>query len=509
MPLKETQKKYAGMAGGILLFALLLMLPCPAGMSGAARNTLAVTLLMAFWWITEAIPIPATALLPVVLFPLLGIQSSGDVASHYGDRNIFLFLGGFLLAAAIQKWDLHKRIALKTVAVLGTSPRTIIFGMMTATAFLSMWISNTATAMMMLPIALALLRHTESLPLSREEKDGTAPFGRALMFGIGYAASIGGIGTLIGTPPNIIFASAVQRLFPGAPEISFFRWFLVGFPLVLFFLPVTWIYLVRIAHPVRMKRLPGGKGLIRERLQELGPMSSGEKRVLAVFLFTALGWMFRRNIVIGSFTIPGWSNLLGLESLVHDSTVAVLAAVLLFILPGNKKGGIRLLDWESALKIPWGILLLFGGGLALAAGFQSSGLTQWIGSRLTLLQTLPVLVAVLLVVGLIDFLTEVTSNTAVASIFMPILAATSLAMGVHPFLLMIAGTIAASLAFMLPAATPPNAVIFSSGSVTLPQMARTGFWLNIAGMLITTIVIYLLAVPVFGLMAEKLPDWVQ
>ncbi|MBN2416324.1 SLC13/DASS family transporter [bacterium] len=508
MTLSDSQKKYAALAGGLVLFTLLCILPPPEGMSLPARNTLAVTALMAFWWITEAIPIPATALLPVVLFPLMGVQSAGDVASQYGDRNIFLFLGGFLLAAAIQKWDLHKRIALKTVAVLGTSPRTIIFGMMAATAFLSMWISNTATAMMMLPIALALLRHTESLPLSPDERKETLPFGRALMFGIGYAASIGGIGTLIGTPPNIIFASAVQRLFPGAPEISFFRWFLVGFPLVLLFLPFTWFYLVRLAHSVRMRTLPGGKGLIRERLRSLGPMSGGEKGVLTVFVLTALGWMFRRDIVIASFTIPGWSNLLGLESAVHDSTVAVLAAVLLFLLPGDRKGT-RLLDWESALKIPWGILLLFGGGLALAAGFQSSGLTQWIGSRLTLLQTLPVVLAVLLVVGLIDFLTEVTSNTAVASIFMPILAATSLAMGVHPYLLMIAGTIAASLAFMLPAATPPNAVIFSSGAVTLPQMARTGFWLNIAGMLLTTIIIYLVAVPVFGLISERLPEWIQ
>jgi len=414
------------------------------------------------------------------------------------------------LAAAIEGCGLHRRIALKAVSILGTSPQKIIFGMMCTTAFLSMWISNTATTMMMLPIAVAIARHAELL------NSGSAPeervfdvFGTALLFGIGYAASIGGIGTLIGTPPNIIFASHVQKLFPEAPEISFLQWFVVGFPLVLVFLPLAWLYLVKVAHPVRVKSLPGEKAIIRKQLAELGPMSRKEKYVLFVFVLTALGWMFRKNIEMGFLKIPGWSNLLGVQDSVHDSTVAVFAALLLFAIPVHFRDGDFSLDWKSAVKIPWGILLLFGGGLALAHEFQVTGLAQWIGSQLNVLRAVPILVAVLVVVFLVDFLTEVTSNTAITSIFMPILAATSIGMGVHPYLLMIAGTIAASLAFMLPVATPPNAVIFSSGYITLPQMARTGFGMNILGMIVTTVIVYALAIPLFRITLTHLPEWVR
>ena len=475
-----------------------------------AQKTLAVTVIMAVWWITEALPIPATALLPLILLPMMNVGTAQRVAQQYGDRNIFLFMGGFFLAASIEKWGLHRRIALRVITILGTSPRRIILGMMAATAFLSMWISNTATSMMMLPIALAVARHAQILENGEPADDHIfGSFATALLFGIGYAASIGGIGTLIGTPPNIIFAAQVQRLFPDAPDISFFRWFLVGFPLVVIFLPIAWFYLTRIAHPVRVKSLPGGKAIIRDRLKELGPMNRGEILVLGVFVLTALGWMFRRNIELGVFTIPGWSNLLGVQDSVHDSTVAIFSAMLLFMIPVNIRNGNFLLDWKTAVKIPWGILLLFGGGLALAHAFQTTGLAQWIGENMHALKAVPILVAVVVVVFTIDFLTEVTSNTAVTSIFMPILAVTSIAMGVHPFLLMIAGAIAASLAFMLPVATPPNAVIFSSGFLTIPQMARTGFFMNIIGMIVTTIVVYLLAIPVFGITLTKLPEWVK
>jgi sodium-dependent dicarboxylate transporter 2/3/5 len=477
-------------------------------MSGEAQKTLAVTVLMAFWWITEALPIPATALLPLILFPFLKVDSAQEVSRQFGNRNIFLFMGGFFLAAAIEKWGLHKRIALKAVSLLGTSPKKIILGMMMGTALISMWISNTATTMMMLPIAVAIAKHAESL-YTDSDVELIYTFRTALLFGIGYAASIGGIGTLIGTPPNIIFASQVHILFPDAPEISFFHWFLVGFPLVVLFLPIAWFYLTRIAHPVHVKTLPGGKALIRDRLKALGPMGRGEKYVLCVFFLTAFGWMFRRNIDLGVFTIPGWSNILGIHETVHDSTVAIFSAILLFMIPVDFKEKGFLLDWKTAVKIPWGILLLFGGGLALAHEFQATGLAQWIGSHMNALEVIPLLIAVLAVVFIIDFLTEVTSNTAVTSIFMPVLAVTSISMGVHPYLLMVAGTIAASLAFMLPVATPPNAVVFGSGYISLPQMAKTGFFMNLIGMVVTTIIVYALAVPIFHITLSRLPDWVQ
>ena len=504
-----TRRQRVGFLTGIPLFLLILLLPAPDGMSVEAKKTCAVTFLMAFWWITEALPIPATALLPLVLFPLLKVDSAQEISRQFGDRNIFLFMGGFFLAAAIEKCGLHRRIALKTVSILGTSPNKIIFGMMCTTAFLSMWISNTATTMMMLPIALAIARHAECLHSDSDDEHIFSHFSTALLFGIGYAASIGGIGTLIGTPPNIIFASHVQTLFPSAPEISFLQWFIVGFPLVLLFLPLAWFYLVKIVHPVRIQSLPGGKAVVRKHLEELGPMNRSEKLVLIVFFITAFGWMFRKNIHVGFLTIPGWSNVMGIENAVHDSTVAVIAAVLLFMIPTDLRRGEFLLDWKSAVKIPWGILLLFGGGLALAHEFQVTGLAAWIGSNLDLLRAVPIIIAVVLVVFIVDFLTEVTSNTAITSIFMPILAATSIGMGTHPFLLMIAGTIAASLAFMLPVATPPNAVVFSSGYLTIPQMAKTGFGMNILGMIITTIIVYLVAIPVFGITLSRLPEWVH
>lgn len=499
-----------GLLIGFPIFLLILLLPVPGGMTPEAHTTLAVTILMAFWWITEAIPIAATALLPLILFPLLTVDTAQSVASQYGDRNIFLFMGGFFLASAIEKWGLHKRLALKCITILGASPGKIIFGMMAATAFLSMWISNTATTLMMLPIAIAVAKHASSFKKDSDDNHAVlASFGTALLFGIGYAANIGGIGTLIGTPPNIIFASQVQKLFPNAPEISFLQWFIVGFPLVIIFLPLTWFYLTRIAHPVKLKTLPGGKSIIRNRLKELGVMKPGERYVLIVFIVTAVGWIFRKNISFGAFTIPGWSNLLSIQDTVHDSTVAIAAAILLFIIPVNFRKGEFLLDWKTAVRIPWGILLLFGGGLALAHEFQVTGLARWIGSNMSILEAVPVIIAVIVVVFMIDFLTEVTSNTATASIFLPILAATSLGLGVHPYLLMIAGTIAASLAFMLPVATPPNAVIFSSGYLKLPQMAKTGFGMNILGMIVTTLIVYLLAVPIFHITLTKLPEWIK
>jgi sodium-dependent dicarboxylate transporter 2/3/5 len=469
----------------------------------------AVALLMATWWITEAIPIPATALLPLILFPLLGILPAKDVSIRYADQNIFLFMGGFFIAMAMQRWGLHKRIALHIVRFLGTSPRRIVLGFMIATAFLSMWISNTATAMMMFPIGLAVIMHAANM-IEKEKLDiKTAPgsfnFGIALMLGIAYSASIGGIATLVGTPPNIVFVGIFKSLFPKAPEIGFLDWLKIGLPLVLIFLPITWVYLTRIAVPPRIKKIPGGKDVIDADLRALGVMKRGEKLTLIVFVLVALAWIFRRNIDLGFLIVPGWSSLLGIEKYVHDSTVAIFGAILLFLLPVDFKNRTFVLNWEWALRIPWGIILLFGGGFALAAGFQSSGLAQWIGERLSFLCGVPTIIMILCICLLLTFLTEVTSNTATTTMMMPVLGALAVATRVHPFLLMIPATMSASCAFMLPVATPPNAIIFGSGYLRIPDMARVGFFLNIIGAIIITLIVYFLVIPILKINALPLP----
>jgi len=485
-------KRKIGLVLGVVLFAVLLAAPEPAGMTPQTARAAAAALLMATWWITEAIPIPATALLPVALYPVLGIMDAKTTARAYGDHNVFLFMGGFFIAMAMQKWGLHRRIALHIISVVGQGPRTIVLGFMCATAFLSMWISNTATTMMMLPIAMAVLAHVAG----EKSPPALAP---ALMLGVAYSASIGGLGTLIGTPPNVIFAGAVERLFPDLGGIGFLEWMTVAVPLVLVFIPVTWVYLTRVAF-----RVPGGGGragreAVRAELAQMGRMSRGERYVLVVFVLTALAWAFRRDIDLGVFTIPGWSDLLGISHMVTDATVAVGAALVLFVLPVDLERGEFALDWEWASRIPWGVLILFGGGFALAASFRETGLDQWVGGGLEAAAELPPFLLIFLTCLVMTFLTEMTSNTATASMAMPILAAAAVAAGAHPLLLMIPATLSASCAFMLPVATPPNAIVFGSGAVTIPQMARAGLGLNLIGAVLITILTYVLVVPVFGI----------
>jgi sodium-dependent dicarboxylate transporter 2/3/5 len=502
-------RQKTGLFLGIVLFVLLMVIPSFGGLSTPAKNMTAVALLMATWWITEAIPIAVTALLPIILFPLLGILGAKDVSMRYADQNIFLFMGGFFIAMAMQRWDLHKRIALYIVKFLGTSPRRIVLGFMIATAFLSMWISNTATTMMMFPIGLAVIYHAANM-LEREKSGidttpGSFNFGLALMLGIAYSASIGGIATLVGTPPNIVFAGIAKSMFPTAPEIGFLDWFKIGLPLVVIFLPINWLYLTRIAAPPKIRKIPGGKDIIEHDLRELGKVKLGEKLTLIVFLFVALAWIFRRNIDLGFFVIPGWSNVLGISEYVHDSTVAIFGAILLFLLPVDFKKRIFVLNWEWALRIPWGIILLFGGGFALAAGFQTSGLAQWIGGRLSFLCGVPTIIMILSICLLLTFLTEVTSNTATTTMMMPVLGALAAATRIHPFLLMIPAAMSASCAFMLPVATPPNAIIFGSGYLRIPDMVRVGFFLNIIGAIIITLIVYFLVIPIFNINALPLP----
>ena len=498
-----------GLFLGPLLFILLVAIRPFPGLSMQATSAAGIALLMATWWITEAIPIPVTALVPLILFPVFGIMSARDVAMRYGDQNIFLFMGGFFIAMAMQRWALHKRIALHIVRLLGVSPRRIVFGFMCATAFLSMWISNTATTMMMFPIGLAVILHVVKV-VEKDNKDlnttpGNFKFGLSLMLGIAYSASIGGIATLVGTPPNIVFAGVVKSMFPAAIEVGFLDWLKIGLPLVVVMLPVTWVYLTYIAAPPEIARIPGGKELIKADLAALGKMNRGEKLTLAVFLLVALAWIFRRDINIGFFTIPGWSDLTGISQYIHDSTVAIFGAVLLFLLPVDFKKHVFVLDWQWALRIPWGIILLFGGGFALAAGFQVSGLAQWIGERLSFICGMPTIIMILCICLLLTFLTEVTSNTATTTMMMPVLGSLAAAACIHPFMLMIPAAMSASCAFMLPVATPPNAIVFGSGYLKIPDMARVGFFLNIIGAIIITLLVYFLVIPVFKINTLPLP----
>ncbi len=497
-------RKTVGFFLGWGVFLLLLALPTPAGARPEAMRAAAVTLLMAIWWISEALPISATALVPMAAFPLLGVLDSASTAENYGHNYVLMLLGGFFLAKAIELQHLHRRIALNTLRILGHSRRRIILSFMIATAFLSMWIANVAVTLLMLPIAMALV--------AQESETDASPtqFGLALMLSIAYAASIGGTGTLIGTPPNMVFAGMVKSLYKSAPEISFLDWMTLGVPLVLLLLPVTWLYLIRYFRVGGT--FAGSHEVIARHLRELGRMSTGEKRVLAVFVFTALGWVFRKKFALGPVVIPGWSDLLGVGEYVHDATVALTATLLLFIIPSGVIDGSgenrRLLDWKAAESVPWGVVVIVGGGYAIARSFSETGLAEWIGSEVTFLSGLPTFVVLLAVVFMVTFLTEINSNTATANIFLPVLATMALANGAHPFLFMVPATIACSCAFCLPSGTGTNAVVFASGKVTIPEMAKCGFLLNFISIAVVTLVVYLVAVPLFGL-GGAVPAWAK
>lgn len=490
--------KTIGLALGAAVFFMILALPSPAGLSPEAKRAAAVALLMTIWWITEAIPIYATAFVPLALYPLLGILTAGQTAENYGHNYVLMLLAGFFLAKAIELQHLHKRIALSIIKLLGTSRRTILLSFMIATAFLSMWIANVAVALLMLPIALAIISEEES------QEEHSQSFGLALMLGIAYAASVGGTATLIGTPPNMVFAGMVEKLFPGAPEISFFTWMKVGLPLVLLFLPVIWFYLIRY---FRISgSFAGSQSVVETELQALGKMTAGEKRVLAIFILTALGWIFRRDFELDDAVFPGWASLLGVGDFVHDSTVAVACSLLLFMIPEGSSMNKRLLDWKAAERIPWGVVAIVGGGYAIAESFQATGLAEWIGQELSFISQLPALPVLLLVVTLMIFLTEINSNTATANIFLPVLATMAVAGQANPLMLMIPATFACSFAFMLPSGTGTNTVIFASERVTIPQMARCGLWLNFISIVLLTLLLYLLVMPILGL-EMGLPDW--
>ncbi|MGM0458725.1 MAG: SLC13 family permease [Bacteroidota bacterium] len=485
------QQNKAGLLSGIFLFLAFLFLPEPNDLSTAGWHTAAVAALMAVWWITEAIPISVTALLPIVLFPLLDITSISDTTAPYANPLIFLFLGGFVIAIAMQRWNLHRRIALNIIGTMGTKPSSVILGFILASAFLSMWVSNTATALMMLPIAVSVLQFVEQ---RTDHPESLANFGIVLMLSIAYGCNIGGVGTLIGTPPNALLAGFMLENY--GIEISFSRWMMAGIPLVIILLPIVYLLLTRMLYPVGIQELPGGKLVIQNQLRKLGTLTTAEKRVAAVFITTAALWMFSPLL---SKLIPGLS----------DAGIAITAAVCLFILPSGTEKGKPILIWDDLKELPWDILILFGGGLSLANGISSTGLADWIGEGVAGLDVLPMLLLILAVILIVVFLTEITSNTATAAAFLPILASTAVGIGQNPMLFIVPAAISTSCAFMLPVATPPNAIVYGSGRLSIPQMAHAGIWLNLAVSLILTLATYTLFAYVFGIEIGVLPEWVS
>jgi len=473
-------RRWGAYAAGPLAAALVLALG--SGIPGPAQRVAALAAWMAVWWLTAVVPLAATALLPLVLLPFLGVARIDAVAASYADPIIFLFMGGFFLAAASERWGLHRRLALGVIALVGSESSRVILAVMAATAFVSMWISNTATAAMMLPITTALMELAR-----REAPDRAASFGTALVLGMAYAASIGGVATLIGTPPTAIFAAAAANL-AGRP-VGFAEWMAVGVPIALVMLAVCWFLLVRLLFPVRGP-LGGLDELLRRERATIGPWNAGAMVTIAVLALTALAWVFREPKRLGALTVPGVADVI---PAISDAGIAIGAALLLFVAPVSVAERRFALDWQAAGRIPWDVLLLFGGGLALAASFETSGLSTWLAGRLEGLGGAPPVVVTGAVTLFFVALTELTSNTATAAMAMPLVVALAPALGAEPLGLMAAAALGSSLGFMLPVGTPPNALAFGTGAVTVGQMAKAGVWLDLTGVVVITAVISLWA----------------
>jgi len=465
--------------------------------------TLAVALLMSVWWVTEAVPLAVTSLLPVALFPLFGIMDGKDVSAVYFNDVIFLFMGGFIIALAMQRWNLHRRIALNILLVTGMSHGRILLGFMLATAFLSMWISNTATAMMMIPILLSIITNLEETI----GKENISKYTIGLLLGVAYSASIGGVATLVGTPPNLSFARIFHIYFPDAPEISFAAWFIFALPVTFVLFAVTWTYLFLLFKPEKGSWVRMQKQTLKEQLIAMGPMKFEEKVVFINFILIAFLWLFRADIQLGWFTIRGWSNIFPFSSYINDGTVAIIIAVMLFVLPSKTEGTKRIMNWKTAEKIPWNIILLFGGGFALASGFKVSGLSVWIGGQLVWVSNFNILIVIFFIALLMTILTELTSNTATTEMILPILAGIAVSAQMNPLLLMLPATLSGSMAFMLPVATPPNAIVFGTNRMKVIQMARAGLALNLIGAVVITLMTYWIGMMVFGISLSDFPEW--
>ena len=468
-----------GLVLGPLLFAFLLFLPTPEGLTVEAWKTVAIAALLATWWATEAIPVPATSLLPLVLIPVLGVGSSADASLPYARPVIFLLLGGFIAAMAMQKWQLHRRIALNILARAGDNPYALIAGFMAASALLSMWISNTATTLMMIPIALTVA--TTILG----ERASSHRFTIALLIGCAWAASIGGLGTYIGTPPNLFVKGFIEQ--STGREIQFLEWMAFGIPVVLVMVPLAWTVLTRICFPFEKHLVQGGSEIIQRELAALGTMTKPEKRVAVIMLSMAFMWSFRQVLV----EWEALTNLLPFVARLSDMHIAVAAGLAMFIVPSGKaKRSGALLDWETAVTLPWGVILLFGGGLSLAAAIGKTGLAIYLGEAMSGIATAHLFLVVLAIVAMITFLTELTSNTATTAAMVPVLAALATTANLDPIFLAAPAAMAASCAFMLPVATGPNAVIFSTGNIHAPDMVRAGLWLNVLGTFVVATICY-------------------
>lgn len=474
-------KKNIGLILGPLVYLLIKLFYNPNDLSEEGLAILASTLWVAIWWVTEAVPIYVTALIPIILFPLSGGLELKQTTSAYGHKFVFLFVGGFILAIAIEKWRLHKRIALNIINIVGTKKSNIILGFMIATAFLSMWISNTATAVMIMPVGLAIISQLKDNPNTLENENTI--FGKTLMLAIAYSASIGGMATLIGTPPNLVLAGVIKTSYD--IEINFLQWMSFGLPISLLLLFICWKYLTSIAYKFKDENFKSGLEEINDQIKNLGKFSYEEKSVLIVFIATALAWITQSFII--KKLIPE----------IDDTIIAIIAAVVLFILP-DKSGDNKLLSWSDAVKLPWGILLLFGGGMALAKGFDSSGLAIWIGNQMNFFSDIPLIILLLVLIAMVNFLTEITSNLATTAMLLPVLVALANTIDINAYYLLVGATVAASCAFMLPVATPPNAVVFGSKILNIDDMIKKGFWMNIISIFILTAAVYWILPLIWG-----------
>ncbi|MBN1848919.1 MAG: SLC13/DASS family transporter [Deltaproteobacteria bacterium] len=502
---KRSKAQMIGLILGAILFFLVLLFDFVPGKPVVTRMA-AVAVLMAVWWITEAIPLAATAILPMILFPLMGILKGSATAPIYFNSTIFLFIGGFMIALTMEKWNLHKRLALLTIRTIGGGPSRIILGFMAASAFLSAWMSNTATAIMMLPIGLSIIMQMEE---KFGEKD-THRFSLCLMLGIAYAASMGGMATLVGTPPNLVLQRTFELTFPKATPISFGIWMIMAVPLSVVMIVTIWVVLTKLIYrpPEHLRVDPE---IVDKEYKALGPMTYEEKVVAIVFVVTAVLWVFRANLVLGFVTIPGWSNLLPTSKLIDDGTVAVFMASLLFFFPTRnpKAKTATLMDVTVFKNLPWDIVILFGGGFALAKGFQVTGLAAFIGDKLQVLAGFSTVAMIGVICTTLTFLTELTSNTATTQMILPILSSLAVAMKTHPLLLMIPATLSASCAFMMPVATPPNAIVFGSGRIRIGEMVKAGLLINLIGVVVVTAMFLLVGTAVFGIKTGVFPVWAQ
>jgi solute carrier family 13 (sodium-dependent dicarboxylate transporter), member 2/3/5 len=496
------QKKFIGFFLGIAAFLAIFLFADLEPGKPEVTATMAVAAMMAIWWVSETIPLAATALVPMVLFPALGVMDGKDVSAVYMNHIIFVFVGGFMMALAMERWNLHRRIALKLLMLIGVSPGRILVGFMATSAFLSMWISNTATTMMMIPIVMSIISSLEeTLPGKSVSRYATG-----LFLAIAYSASVGGMSTLVGSPTNLVLPRILTLLYPEAPEITFSGWMFFAFPITLVMLVMVWV----VIH-LRFRPAEKWEGIDRDHFKKaylkLGRTSREERTVFILFLILALLWITRAGITFSHFTIPGWSHLFKTPAYINDGTVAMFMTIILFIFPAGKDGKQRIMDWKTAQRVPWNIVLLFGGGFALALGFQTSGLAVWFGEQLLWTRGVNPYLILLAVVTLMSFLTELTSNVASTQMLLPVFASLAVSSGNNPLLLMIPATLASSLAFMLPTATPPNAIIFGTDRIDVATMARTGFILNMLGVLTVVVITWLMGSGLLGVEPGILPGW--